>query len=57
MRLSGNFDDIGEEVPSLESEVLNDEIKLFVGVFNTRNWNVANLLNERRDDHLADIFP
>jgi hypothetical protein len=57
VRLSGDFDNIGEEVPSLESEVLNNEIKPFVGVFDAWNWNIADLLNERRDDHLADIPP
>ena len=57
VRLSSDFDDIGEEIAALERQVFDHKIHLVVGVFDTRNGDVANLLNESWNDDLTDIFP
>ena len=50
-------DDVREEVATLKREVLNDEVERVVGVLDTRDGDVSNLLNEGRHDNAADIVP
>ena len=50
-------DDVGEDILTREREVLEDEVDLLVGVFDARDRNVAQLLDEARDDLLTDIRP
>ena len=57
MRLGGDLDNVGEKITALKCQVLNYKVHLVVGVFDTRDWDTANLLNHSGDDDLADIFP
>lgn len=36
-------DDVGEEVPSLKHQILDDEVKTFVGVFDARDGYITDL--------------
>jgi hypothetical protein len=50
-------DDVGQEVGALEDEVLDDEVDLLVGVLDAGDGDVADLLDERGKDLLADVVP
>jgi hypothetical protein len=52
-----DLDNVGEEIAPLESEVLNDQVELVVGVFNAGDRNIANLVDEFGMDVLAYIRP
>ena len=50
-------DEVGEDVLARQREVLDDKVDLLVGVLNTRNGDVAKLVDERRQNLVADIAP
>jgi hypothetical protein len=55
--LSLELDDVGEDVATLESKVLDDEIEGVVTVLDTRDGNVADFLNESGHNDLANVIP
>jgi hypothetical protein len=55
--LGSDLDDVGEEITALKGQVLNYKVHLVVGVFDTRDWDIADLLNHSGNDDSADIFP
>lgn len=57
VRLRSDLNNIREEVPSLEGEVLDNKIELFVGIFDARNGDVANFLDNGRNDDATDVMP
>ena len=50
-------DKVGEEVASGERKVLDDEIERLIGVLDTRDGYVANLIDDTREDNLANVQP
>lgn len=50
------FQDIGHEVVALDDQVLNDNIDHGVGNLNTRDGNVAHVLKDTRQDHVANVL-
>ena len=50
-------DEVGEEVASRERKVLDDEIECLVGVLDTRDGYVADLIDDTREDNLANVQP
>jgi len=51
------LDDAGEEVTALQGEVLDDEVERVVAVFDVRNGDVADLVDQGRKNNLVDIIP
>lgn len=52
-----DLDGVGEQVASLERQVLDDEVKHVVGVLDARDGDVSDLVDELGKDDLADIVP
>ena len=50
-------DEVREEVVSGERKVLDDEIERLVGVLDTRDGYVADLIDDTREDNLANVQP
>ena len=50
-------DEVGEEVASGERKVLDDKIERLVGVLDTRDGYVADLIDDTREDNLANVQP
>jgi len=50
-------DDVGEKILALESEVLNDQIESVVGVFDARDRDVTDLVDDSWQDNSANISP
>lgn len=48
---------LGEEVRSLQSQVLDNQIQRVVGVFDTRDGDVSNFLDDGRKDDTANVSP
>jgi hypothetical protein len=51
-----NLKHVRHQVIRLNNQVLNDSIKLLVGVLNARNRNIANTLKDIGKDHVGDIL-
>lgn len=54
--LAGNLQDIGSEVVTLEDKVLDDSIELRVGVLNSGNGDVGNVLQGSRDNDIPQVL-
>lgn len=54
--VTGDLKDVGHEVVTLENQVLNDGIKLRVGVLNAGDGNVGNVLHDGRDDDISQVL-
>lgn len=54
--LAGNFKDVGHEVVALEDKVLDNGIKLRVGVLNARDGDIGSLLQDSREDDGSQIL-
>jgi hypothetical protein len=50
-------DDVREQVAALEGEVLDDEVERVIGVLDTRDGNISDLLNESRHNDATDVVP
>lgn len=51
------LDDVGEKVGSLEDEVLDDEVDLLVGVLDSRDGDVSDLVDDRGENLVLQVFP
>ncbi|KNB10096.1 hypothetical protein FOXG_20303 [Fusarium oxysporum f. sp. lycopersici 4287] len=54
--LAGNLEDVGGKVVTLKDQVLDDSIDLGVGVLNSRNWDVGNVLKGGRDNDIPQVL-
>ena len=50
-------DHVGEEVPPGEGEVLDDQVERLVRVLDARDGDVSDLVDNARQDNLADVQP
>lgn len=54
--VTGDLKDVGHEVVTLKNQILNDGIKLRVGVLNAGDGNVGNVLHDGRNDDISQVL-